>query len=124
MWVSQSSLERIRELELKLADSVPRGVYGDALKRISDLERRVDWQSDMLLRRGQSLPLPPVTSETDDKPTPMPQIDDTVISKAEAIRAEGRRVGAQKDEIEAAIKQQTGWSEADIARAISGNGNQ
>jgi hypothetical protein len=125
-WVTDSSLERIRELEAALADSVPLAVYTQALDRITDLERRVDWQSDMLLRRGGTMPLPdPPSPSATAEPTPLP-ISDFDIARAEGVREEGRRLGLSQQDIAEGVRLATGWSEQDIARAIkgqSGNGH-
>jgi len=40
MWLSQSALDRIRELELALKESVSREVYQASLARIAELERQ------------------------------------------------------------------------------------
>lgn len=118
MWLGSKALERIRELEARLDGSVTCVVYESALERIRDLERRVDWQADMLLRRGQSMPLPPVNGEPKVE-KPARTVTDTDIAKAEAIRAEGQRVGASRDEIADAIATQVGWTERDLAEAIA-----
>lgn len=121
MWISQSSLERIRELEKRLEESVPRAVYTEALTRITELERRVDWQADMLLRRGKTLPLPEKQPEQPtDEPQPIAQVTETVIAQRDAIVAEGRRRGASQREIEEAVRLSTGWDESDIHQAIHG----
>lgn len=123
MWLSESTLQRIRELEQRLMDSVPRAVYDVSLARIAELERRVDWQSDMLLRRGQTLPLPPVRGEEKPPEPPARLPSDTDIAKAEAIRQAGQAMNKSKQEIGEAIRQQLGWTEEDLARAIQGNGH-
>jgi hypothetical protein len=120
--VYTAALTRIAELERRLNESVPGVVYTAALTRIAELERRVDWQSDMLLRRGQSMPLPAVI-EREQKPEPtLPSITESDIAKYEAIREEGRRLGLGPDEIREGVRAATGWDENDIARAIQ-NGN-
>jgi hypothetical protein len=118
MWLSEAAVQRIRELELRLQASVPRADHESALARIADLERRCDWQCDMLLRRGQSMPLPPVKGEPPPEQPTINRISESDIAKAEAIRAEGVRLGAQGDEIEAAVRRATGWSYEEIAKAV------
>lgn len=122
MWLTPAALSRIRELEAKLADSVTVAVYQRALERISELEARNEHQADMLLRRAQTYPMPkdaPAQATEPMRSVP----DQTAIAQAEAIREEGRRTGAQKDEIDAAIKAQTGWTAEEIARAgVGGQG--
>jgi hypothetical protein len=119
VWISEDALLRIRELESKLAESVPVAVYNRLLERVSELEKRNEWQADMLLRRGQTFPMP---KDAPQHVEPQPQFpDETVIAQAEVIRAEGKRMGKQPDEIDEAIKLQTGWTEADIAEAIAGS---
>lgn len=119
-WISDSARERIRELESLLRDSVSRAVYTEALTRISDLEKRNNWQADMLLRRGGTYPLPAEKTEPVAQPQMVRQVTDTDIAKAEAIRQAGLEAGAKKQVIEQAIKTETGWDEADIDRAING----
>lgn len=117
MWLSQSALDRIRELELALRDSVPGDVYERSLARIADLERRVDWQSDMLLRRGQTYPLPAVKAEGEKPAQVQPAIPETAIWQAEAIRQAGKEANASQEEIETAIREQTGYSARELAEA-------
>jgi hypothetical protein len=108
---------RIRELESKLADSVTVAVYNRLLDRISELEERNQWQADMLLRRAGTFPLSAqkaITSESQ----PVPQRVAVDLDQVNAIRAEGRRLNLNDQEIQEGIYKTTGWSEADIAAAI------
>lgn len=123
MWLSKDAIGRIRELEALLRDSVPRAVYDAALKRIAEQERRIDWQCDMLLRRGQSIPLPPLPDEkpqSDEKPA---------LSEADRVRAQavidhGLSIGKQQTEITEAVQSlHLGLDEAAIAAAINASRN-
>ena len=120
MWVSQSALERIRELELALRESVSREVYEASLARIAELERRNDWAMDMLLRRGQSYPVPPLQPEGPQPEPEPPAPSDTALAQAEAIVAEGKRLKMGREEIEQAITLQTGLTGQDLAAVMSG----
>jgi len=118
MWLPQAALGRIRELEAQLRDSVPRAVYDAALTRISEQERRIDWQCDMLLRRGQSLPLP-LPPEEKPKPELQPQVSETDRVKAQVVIDQGKALNLPETDITEAVKSLgLGWTEADIAAAI------
>lgn len=124
-WLSKAGLERIRELEQRLLESVPRADYDKALARIADLEKRVDWQADMLLRRGGSLPLPQKSEAPPTEAQPATP-DEADVARAQAIVDEGRRLNLQQDEILAGVRDAvpsiSTWSGQDIARMISPNG--
>lgn len=123
MWLSKDAVTRIQELEALLRDSVPLAVYQLALDRIAEQERRIDWQSDMLLRRGQSLPLPPLPAEkflTDEKPV----VSDADRVRVRAVIAEGLRQGLPQTAITEAVQSlHLNWNEADIAAAINASRN-
>lgn len=122
MWLGQSALERIRELELALKESVSRDVYERSLARIAELERRNDWAMDMLLRRGGSLPVPELKPEGASPPQPEPPaFTETQMAQAEAVVEEGRRLDMGRQEIENALRVSVpGITEDAIAQAISG----
>lgn len=115
MWASRAEVqylrERVRQLEQDLKD-----------ERTEN--RRVERHyGNMLLRRAGTFPVPLLKPAQQDEPAFVPQVSETDLAKAEAIRAEGKRMNKQKDEIEAAVRAQTGMSEQELARAIAGNGN-
>jgi hypothetical protein len=120
-FVSSASMERIRELENLLRESVPVSLYNQAQARIAVLERRVDWQADMLLRRGQSLPLPPEREEKPKDSDAPPTLSESELAWAQTVIDEGKRLGRSAEEIEDALRQSVGnVTERDIARAIAG----
>jgi len=65
--------------------------------RISELERRVDWQADMLLRRAQTFPVPPKEEENKvpTPPTVASRFSPDDIGKAQAIRDDGLRLQSE-----------------------------
>lgn len=133
MWLSRSALERIRELELALRDSVPGDVYRASLARTAEVEGRLDeerkeharqvrWFSSMLLRRAGSMALPPTPEEKAEavKNEPPPVPSDTAIAQAEAIFAEGKRVDAGHEQILEALRAVPGMTEEAVAAVMSG----
>lgn len=129
MWLPESALIRIRELEAHLRDSVPRWLYDAALVRIATQERRIDWQCDMLLRRGQSYPLPPdpaiVKAETEKARTAiLQQASESDKEKVRVVIEQGTAMGLPQQEIVEAVKQTVPyWTEADISKAINAPSN-
>src|SRR5688572_7421922 len=122
MWVTERALERIRELEAQVRESVPKNVYDSLLARIAEQERRIDWQSDMLLRASQSLPLPPAREKA--KPEPEPRISDGDREKARVVIEQGKALGLPTQEIIEAVQRTVGnWTEADVAAAINAPNN-
>ncbi len=121
MWLGQSALERIRELEASLKDSVPGDVYRASLARIAELERRVDWQSDMLLRRGGSMPVPELKSEGVEPPPPEPPaFTETRMAQAEAVVEYGRAHDLGRQQIEEALRVSVpGITEEAITEAVN-----
>lgn len=123
MWLSPSAVERIRELEALLRDSVPLKVYEAAQVRIKELEKRVDWSADMLLRRGQSLPLS-AKPEEQPKPKVEPRISEADRAKAMVVIEQGKALNLPETEITEAVQRTvSGWTEADIAAAIRAPSN-
>lgn len=117
---------RVPELEAQLRDSVPRAVYTEALARIAALEGRVDWQADMLLRRGETYPMPPKKADTPQPaPQPEPSINEIDRAKLEAVIRAGANMGLPQQEIvEAVGRQFQGVTEQEIAAAIRTTGVQ
>jgi hypothetical protein len=122
MWMSQSAIERIRELEALLRDSVPGEVYKASLARIAELERRVDWQSDVILLKAGRQPLPPEKSQgAPEAQAEVPAITETQLAQAEAVVEEARRLDMGRQETEQALRTSIpGITEEAIAAAISG----
>lgn len=121
-WISGASLSRIRELEDALKDSVPRAIHDVALARIDELNRRVDWQCDMLLRSSQSLPLPPKAEPR--KVEVQPRISENDKAKARVVIEQGKLMNLPEQEIVEAVQSVvSGWTEADIAAAINAPNN-
>jgi hypothetical protein len=122
MWLSQSALDRIRELELALRESVSRDVYERSLARIAELERRNDWAMSMLLRRAGSLPVPDVPTEAALPPqTDVPAFTETQMAQAEAVVEYAREHDLGRQETEQALRTSIpGITEEAIAQAIAG----
>lgn len=98
--------------------------------RVLDLERQLAeerrenrrterWCLNMLMRRAGTMPVPPPKIEQPGA-EPLRQVSDVDIAKYEVIKLEAQRRGKTTKDSEVAewIREETGWTEADIHRAI------
>lgn len=157
MWLSEKAIERIRDLEGQLRDSVARVVYDAALARI-DVEReaaktreaalvlriaaleqhntderleharQMRWYVGMLARRAGSFPAPPSPQEkaleAQQRAAEPPQISESNRVKAQVVIEAGLADGRPQTEITEAVQSlKMGFTEAEIAAAISASRN-
>jgi hypothetical protein len=126
-FIPQAALDRIRELEQQLAaervmyETWRAAVEARHQSRVTALERRVDWQSDMLLRRGESFPLPVLKEgkqeETKATARPLPSV---VIAKYEAIRTAAAQSGKTLTDPDVVqwVKDETGHTPSEIEQRM------
>jgi hypothetical protein len=115
MWQSEKRYlrGRVAELEKQLAEERAHHRY------------REDWLVDMRVWKQGMKPPPPQESVAPvPQSEPLRQVTDTDIAKYEAIKDAAASMGKSvKDpEVQDWIRVETGWGEADIHKAIHGQG--
>jgi hypothetical protein len=126
-WLPQSAIDRIAALESQSAaerESHAREraeVAGRYEARVRELERRVDWQADMLLRKAEIFPLPKLKVEGTPEPQSVPRpLSPTVLAKYEAIQQAAAQSGRKMNDPDVVqwVKDETGLTPSEIEQRL------